>query len=93
MEVIFFGVSWEAPTDLGGQGGLSGQFEEVIIFRDKQTLYRNINIIIFSKLTTYHLRVLGSLKYFGGQTRGVGLKNISARKVKFKFFLSAPTRT
>ena len=69
------------------------EFKEVIIFRDKQTLYRNINIIIFSKLTTYHLRVLGSLKYFGGQTRGVGLRNISARKVKFKFFLSAPTRT
>ena len=66
------------------------EFEEVIIFRDKQTLYRNI---IFSKLTTHHLWVLGSLKYFGGQTRGVGLKNISSRKVKFKFFLSAPTRT
>ena len=66
------------------------EFEEVIIFRDKQTLYRNI---IFSKLTTHHLWVLGSLKYFGGQTRGVCLKNISARKVKFKFFLSAPTRT
>ena len=66
------------------------EFEEVIIFRDKQTLYRNI---IFSKLTTHHLWVLGSLKYFGGQTREVGLKYISARKVKFKFFLSAPTRT
>ena len=51
-EVMIFGVSWGAPTDLGDWGGLSGQFEEVIIFRDKQTLYHNIFII---PLVWYHL--------------------------------------
>ena len=51
-EVMIFGVSWGATTDLLGRGGLSGQVKEMIIFRDKQTIHHDIFIILFGR---YHL--------------------------------------